>query len=164
MNPNSTTPKVLLVYGCGGHKAQAFRLYEALEAGLDSNVVFTVSDDQYVPEWSSKHYNVVEVRSKTSNNYLSLFSRALSVFRDAVRVGRENNISCVISTGPGIAAIFALYMKFSQKSTIIHVETWSRFYSTSITGKVMYRFSDLFYYQNLSLNKFYPKGKYCGRL
>jgi hypothetical protein len=69
----------------------------------------------------------------------------------------------IVSTGPGIAIIPAIIFRLFKK-LVIHVETWSRFYSKSLTGMIMYPVSDIFIIQNIELQCFYKRAIYAGRL
>ncbi|MTI25930.1 polysaccharide biosynthesis protein, partial [Fulvivirga kasyanovii] len=75
----------------------------------------------------------------------------------------KHRFKYVISTGPGISIFFCILFKLMGKK-IIHLETWSRFYSKSNTGRWMYHIADYFYIQNESLKTIYPKAIYVGRL
>jgi hypothetical protein len=47
---------------------------------------------------------------------------------------------------------------------IVFVETITRIHRPSLTGKIMYRLADRFFYQWDSLQRFFPKGEYGGTL
>ncbi|MCA0976701.1 hypothetical protein LCL99_19715 [Halomonas denitrificans] len=164
MKTDSKSKVVAFAYGCGGHKAQAFRLYEILAKDLRGLTIITISDDSDTPPWSSKHYVVSEARSKSSFKAMFFLQSIYANLVNADRVRRAYDIRTVVSTGPGLSFLFAVYYKLFGKAKVIHIETWSRFYSASITGKMMYYISDAFYYQNEELAHLYPKGKYSGRL
>ncbi|MDD2698435.1 MAG: hypothetical protein PHF17_06500 [Arcobacteraceae bacterium] len=69
---------------------------------------------------------------------------------------KKYDVKAVVSTGPGIVSLF--FKIFGKK--IVFVETWSRFETKSMTGKI----ADKFYIQNKSLQKHYPKAIYGGLL
>ena len=69
----------------------------------------------------------------------------------------------MVSTGPGIAILPAILTR-SFGGKVVHIETWSRFYSKSMTGKVMYFLANKFYVQNQSLLKLYKQAIYSGKL
>jgi UDP-N-acetylglucosamine:LPS N-acetylglucosamine transferase len=81
-----------------------------------------------------------------------------------MKINQKHSVKAVISTGPGISILTALFFKLFTKAKVIHVETWSRFYSKSLTGRILYRLSDFFFVQNEELLKLYPKAIYRGRL
>lgn len=140
------------------------RLFSSIEPFVEGARIITISDDTVKPVWSSVHYTVSEARSKSRRSRLSLLYNNILLAVDSFKISKRNNIGCVVSTGPGVSILLSMYLKFFKKTTIIYVETWSRFYSQSISGRIMYKVADHFYYQNKELSDFYPKGKYSGRL
>lgn len=66
----------------------------------------------------------------------------------------------IISTGASIALPAFIIGKLFFNTRFIFFETVTRTKSPSISGKIMYKLSDEFYYQWKNLKKFYPKGKY----
>ncbi|MBB1071735.1 polysaccharide biosynthesis protein [Limosilactobacillus reuteri] len=67
----------------------------------------------------------------------------------------------VISTGALATVPICLISKMFNKK-IIYIESFARIYDPSLTGKIMYRFADVFIIQWKELKKFYPKAKYFG--
>jgi beta-1,4-N-acetylglucosaminyltransferase len=47
---------------------------------------------------------------------------------------------------------------------VIYIETGSRVFALSSSGKILYRFADLFFVQWSELLPLYPKAVYAGRL
>jgi len=80
-----------------------------------------------------------------------------------VKILVQEEIVAIVSTGPGLAVIPAVVFKLAG-ARIVYVETWSRFETKSVSGILMYKLSDRFFYQNKSLGKFYPSGRYSGLL
>jgi len=153
---------VIFIAGEGGHYEQAKRLLDLLELKNKTNIVFLTDLPNECKMDNIFHEHLGVIRSKQG---FSPFG-ALCYFRKAVvttlHYCLNYNVS-IISTGPGISILPTLISKlFGAK--IIHVETWSRFYSRSLTGKLMYIFSNKFYVQNKSLLSLYPKAIYSGRL
>jgi UDP-N-acetylglucosamine:LPS N-acetylglucosamine transferase len=69
----------------------------------------------------------------------------------------------IISTGAGHVVPISLVGRIFGVRTIF-VETMSRVNSPSLTGRLMYRLADRFYYQWPSLARYYPKGTCTGPL
>jgi UDP-N-acetylglucosamine:LPS N-acetylglucosamine transferase len=69
----------------------------------------------------------------------------------------------VISTGPGPAVPVSLLAK-ALGITVIYIETGSRVFALSTSGKVLYRFADLFFVQWPELVSAWPRAIYAGRL
>lgn len=155
---------VLFSYGVGGHNAQMNRLAAKLTPHLLDYKIISISDNKNKPDWSCTHYVTGEVRSKHSHIDILFNSGPLRVIKTLLQIkGKHKHIDVVVSTGPGISLFSAFFFKFFG-AKIIHVETWSRFYSKSLTGKIMYLISDKFYVQNESLKKIYPNSIYSGVL
>lgn len=160
---------ILLVYGSGGHNEQMQRLYTDLVLTMDKfhikhNFVSFCDDDVKHPV-TKKVYYTKSVTDKFSyiKVAFNLFFMLIKTFQTVKKIDKTHNFTCMISTGPGIAILSALYFKIKKKK-IIHVETWSRFYSKSLTGRLMYYLADEFIVQNKELLKLYPKAVYKGRL
>lgn len=69
----------------------------------------------------------------------------------------------LISTGASPAIPFSLAAKIIG-TKIIFIESLSRVYSPSLSGKIMYHLSDQFYIQWAALKKFFPKSLFYGNL
>lgn len=159
---------VLLVYGSGGHNAQMKRLLTNLQSMDDSNILYFISfcDNDVKDILTDKKYLVPSVTDKFSffKLLLRLPFKTFQNIKVLYRVKSENNIKAVISTGPGISIVTLLYFKLFSKARLIHIETWSRFYSKSFAGRFNYYLADEFYVQNKELKNLYPRSIYKGRL
>lgn len=155
--------RILFIYGSGGHSAQMHRFAPTLMKILPDYEAISLSDSFQEPEWSKKHYITSEFRLK--HKHISLLTNIgpIKIFFIAWRIMRRDNIKSMVTTGPGIAIPLAIVGRLLGIK-IIHIETWSRFYTGSISGKIMYRIADAFYVQNKSLLKIYPNAIYSGRL
>ncbi len=69
----------------------------------------------------------------------------------------------VITTGTMIALPMAFLAKILRKK-LIYIETFSRVYDGTRTGKLMYKYADLFIIQWESLKKVYPEAVYGGSI
>jgi UDP-N-acetylglucosamine:LPS N-acetylglucosamine transferase len=69
----------------------------------------------------------------------------------------------IISAGPGPAVPASLLAKLLG-IRVIYIETGSRIFSLSSSGKILYRFADLFFVQWPELLPLCPKAIYAGRL
>ena len=69
----------------------------------------------------------------------------------------------ILSTGANIAAPISVF-GWLMGVKVIHIETGSRVYTMSSTGKLMYRIAHLFFVQWQPLQKDYPRAIYAGRL
>jgi len=158
---------VLLVYGEGGHKAQMKRLYNLmLKANQSKDLLYIgVCENSNTINELYENYTLTPLRDK-HNNIRTIFKLPKNIL-DNIKLlfslKKKYNVVSVISTGPGISILISLFFKTLGKK-IIFIETWSRFETQSMTGKVMYKIADKFYIQNKSLQKYYPKAIYGGLL
>lgn len=152
---------IIIVAGEGGHLTQAKRLLMSLE--LDEDVLHITDNCHAVLNNVTDSVIIEPLRGKYGVNVLSSFTSIFSNFITIYSVFKKNLVSRVVSTGPGISISVAIIAKLF-KTEVIHIETWSRFKSKSITGRVMYFLADIFIVQHKSLIALYPKAKYGGLL
>jgi UDP-N-acetylglucosamine:LPS N-acetylglucosamine transferase len=69
----------------------------------------------------------------------------------------------ILSTGPGVAVPASILSKLLGIK-VIYVETGSRIFTLSASGRIMYRVADLFFVQWPELLPLCPKAVYAGRL
>jgi UDP-N-acetylglucosamine:LPS N-acetylglucosamine transferase len=154
--------KIILVAGEGGHFEQAKRLYFNMREEMLGNVIVLTDthNKKITPE--ILHCELGDFRGKDGFNLYGFFRHLKNIYSIVMPIIKSNDVA-LISTGPGIAILPALLVKvFGGK--VVHIETWSRFYSKSGAGKIMYLIADKFYFQNKELSLVYPKGIYAGRL
>lgn len=154
---------VLAAFGEGGHESQMNRLICGLEEGLALPVI-SLTDSTREYHWSHKRILLPEVRDKHRRDTVGAVKRIAHLFIMFRKIASHYDIEAVISTGPGVAFFVALYFKCFASAKVIHIETWSRFYSRSLTGKLIYRIADKFYVQNEELLALYPNAEFSGRL
>ena len=68
-----------------------------------------------------------------------------------------------LSAGNG-AVVFLYYIGKIFGKKLIYLETWSRVWTPSLTGRLVYPICNLFFVQWPELLEKYPKAKYVGRL
>lgn len=163
-----TIKNVLLTYGSGGHNEQMARLLKQLSAEdkLKEFNFISFCDHDVKHILTENYYTTPSVTDKFS--YLKLIirlpKRVFYILRTCRKIKKEFNPDFCISTGPGLCIISGLYFKLFSKAKIIHIETWSRFYTKSLTGRFLYKIADHFFIQNTELLSVYPKAKFSGRL
>lgn len=154
--------KLLVVYGEGGHSTQMNRLIKHLE--LQKNSIATLVDKEGISKsHTCLEYVVPEARSKYHFNPLAPLTSMLSTAVILVKMLLKYKFTGLISTGPGICVLPAIIFRLLGKK-VVYIETWCRFESKSLTGRVMYRIANTFYVQNEELLSLYPNAKYSGRL
>jgi len=153
---------LLLCFGNGGHKAQAFRIQKTLESKFNDIQYFSVTDVGDSPFWSSAHLELGEARDKISGRLISI-PKLFSAFKSVRRFIALNNISTIVSTGPGMSVLVFICAKL-RGCAFIHIETWSKFETLTITTRLLNALNCPIWYQNKELRHLLPNGKYVGRL
>jgi UDP-N-acetylglucosamine:LPS N-acetylglucosamine transferase len=157
---------IILVYGSGGHKEQMRRLH---------NKILSVSDkDPLFIGICEKNHGIKDIKVNFCINPLrekygivkTLFRLPVSMVEEAyyfLVILYKYNIKFIISTGPGIAIVPIILGRMLGKK-IVFIESWSRFKSASLTGKLAYYLSNEFFIQHKSLQVIYPRSTYSGLL
>lgn len=163
----SKKPKVVLfIYGAGGHRTEMRRLMRSLKGRSCKDEFNYVSlGDGILDDDSLAHFPAKDVRDKHSRlRSMKLFFTSTMQLLKQVREIRECYEVCgIVSTGPGVAILpFFVFKQLGVKTMFL--ETFCRFETKSITGRIMYRIADRFLVQNIELLRLYPKAEYCGRL
>jgi UDP-N-acetylglucosamine:LPS N-acetylglucosamine transferase len=157
--------KVLIILGDGGHTKQILKLVELLGNKYDYLYLMEKEDQTSAGkiQFPGPIYRVNRPRRKGSENVVFAIFRllrcALQEFVVALRV-RPN---VVLSMGAGMAVPVSLFGRL-MGAKVIHVETASRVFSLSATGKIMYRIAHLFLVQWETHLANYPRAIYAGRL
>ncbi|WP_076411023.1 PssD/Cps14F family polysaccharide biosynthesis glycosyltransferase [Shewanella sp. UCD-KL12] len=155
---------ILVIYGRGGHQEQMRRLLIQLRKASPDMKFVSIAD---VPDklGSLKHLECPEPRDKFAkwgSPFKLCYAASVSLVQ-CFRLTKQFNISGIVSTGPGMAVLPSIFFRLLGKH-VVYIESWSRFFTGSLTGHVMYRVSHSFYVQNRSMSKVFPKAEYAGRL
>jgi len=157
---------ILLIYGEGGHKTQMTRLLSKMVAtGRCSGVQWVGLCENNQEIDSLTNYSLPPARDKHSRKpaILKMPGNLWLYLKYLRKIHLAWKVRGVISTGPGIAILPSLFFKLSG-AKIVHIETWSRFETKSLTGRVMYRIADRFYVQNREQKRHYPHAIFGGLL
>jgi len=145
-------PKICIVSSCGGH--------------LTEVRVFKPVYEQY-PHFYVLNDRVLLPKDMEGNTYFIRHSERDWLFFvnlwEAWRILRAERPSLILSTGAGPVVPFALLGKLLGVRAIF-IEVFTRVSEPSLSGRIMYRLADRFFYQWQSLHRFYPKGIYGGPL
>jgi len=155
--------RVLAVLGGGGHSAQMFRLLELLGPNYEYSYMMATTDavSEGKITWKGPVYRVPMPFGKHTphRNPIRAMRPILKQWIVLLRVRPK----AILSTGANIAIPVSVFGRLMGVK-VIHIETGSRIYTMSSTGKLMYRIAHLFFVQWESLQKDYPKAIYAGRL
>ena len=158
---------ILLIYGSGGHKEQMVRLYKKIYAPIEASGIklIGICENNAAISALLENHEVTPLRNK-NKKIMTLIQAPISIvgsFIIILKLFNKYNICGVISTGPGIVIIPALFSKL-KKAKVIYIESWSRITTISYTGKFMRFLSDVFYVQHEQLHKENPYSRYSGLL
>jgi beta-1,4-N-acetylglucosaminyltransferase len=156
---------VLLVYGKGGHNAQMQRLIVNGPEEFQNKQFIALTDVKVKNPLFLEQLYCVEARDKFSyikNSFVFILYFIWAVAQMA-RILYKYNVVSMISTGPGVAVVPGIICRLCFIN-VIYFESWSRIYTPSLAGKIMYAIANSFFIQHKSLQKFYPQGIFSGRL
>ena len=156
---------VLMVYGKGGHTAQMHRFIKNAPDELKNKKLVALSDVTAKNNDFIEQFYCVEARDKFSyiKNSFVFIAYFFWAVMQMVRILLKYKVTGLISTGPGVAVVPAVMCRlFAIK--VVYFESWSRIYTPSLAGKIMYRIANVFFIQHTSLQKYYPQAIFSGRL
>ena len=156
--------KLLVVLGEGGHTKEMLRLVDLLGPGYEYSYLIH-TNDKLSPQKIKIAGPVAKVilpRWKRIGLPAILLRSSLAMIQSLVALLRIRP-SAIIASGPGVAVPPCILAK-CLGIKVIFVETGSRVFGLSATGKVLYRFADMFFVQWPELVPLYPRAIYAGRL
>jgi UDP-N-acetylglucosamine:LPS N-acetylglucosamine transferase len=156
--------KLMVVLGGGGHTEQMLKLVNML--GKKFEYIYVITNDDKVSkkriEIEGKIYEVKKAVMPYRSILTIPFTMAINFFQSFLLYLRERP-NAIISSGPGTAITISFIGKIFR-SKVIFIESWSRVKNPSGSGKIIYKFADLFFVQWETLKKIYPKAIFAGRL
>ncbi|MEW4309200.1 PssD/Cps14F family polysaccharide biosynthesis glycosyltransferase [Rossellomorea marisflavi] len=156
---------ITLISSTGGHLSQLLKIVEFISENKVEELDLTLITEEQATTEYLKESNLFKVFylsqiKRTSILFPLLFIKniILSLFKIIT-----NKPSVVISTGAGAVVPYCILAKlFGAK--LIFIESYAKINSPTITGRILYKFSDRFYVQWEPMLKFYPKAIYKGGL
>jgi beta-1,4-N-acetylglucosaminyltransferase len=150
--------KVALVCSVGGHLAQM----RQLEKLYKKHDYFFVTEDTLLTR---------ELAEKEKIYYLHLINRKMWYFPYLLTINFLQSIyyllkekpDLIISTGALSSVPFCLISKLMGKK-LIFIESFAKMDSPTITGRLMYKFADLFIVQWERMKVYYPEAIYGGSI
>ncbi|XP_030311219.1 UDP-N-acetylglucosamine transferase subunit ALG14 homolog isoform X3 [Calypte anna] len=154
--------RLLVVVGSGGHTTEILRLLSCLS-------------ESYCP----RHYVLADSDKMSEAKIRSFEQKRAETFSSAQftldRIPRSREVrqswttSVILCNGPGTCVpvcISALLLGLlsMKRATIVYVESICRVETLSLSGKILYHFSDYFIVQWPALKEKYPKSVYLGRI
>lgn len=150
--------KVMFISSTGGHLSELLQLKELFKKYEYYIVTEKTKDNMYLKD---KFKKVSYLIYGTKDHMLSypiklLINCFISLF---IYIKVRPNV--IITTGAHTAGPMCCLGKIFG-SKIVYIETMANIETKTITGKIIYKFADLFIVQWESMLKLYPKSKYGG--
>lgn len=158
------TKHVLLLLGEGGHSKEMLRLADLLGAGYRYSYILVRDDEVSAGKITlpGQIYRVIRPRDKAHNKLGDALKTLLCAVQ-ALLILLRVRPAAIITTGPG-AAIPVCAVAKALRCRVIFIETGSRIHALSTTGRIVYRFADVFFVQWAELLPLCPRAIYAGRL
>jgi beta-1,4-N-acetylglucosaminyltransferase len=156
--------RLLLVLGEGGHSKEMVRLAGLMGSGYRYSYVMVADDEVSAGKITSpgRIYRVIRPRDKVHHAARDGLKTALCALQ-ALAILVRARPDAVITTGPSVAVPVCAVAKLLRVK-VIFIETGSRVHALSTTGRILYRFADLFFVQWEELLPTCPRAIYAGRL
>lgn len=147
--------KICLLASSGGHIEELLQL-KVLRERYD--YFYVVPKTKWTTNLNGKKYFISDMnRSKSYTKIISL----IFMFIQQIFIFLKERPDVIVTTGAAVAIPFCVYGKIFRKK-IIYIESIARVNTPSNTGKLIYKFADLFIVQWEEQLKCYPKATYGG--
>jgi len=153
----------MIVLGMGGHTQQMIKLVDALGGGYEYEYILAKNDkiSENKIKIPGKIYRIKRTRGAKESLLSSIIKNIMRSF-ELIPLMIKSKSRAIIACGPDIAAAVCFIGKLFGKK-IIFLESWSRIYSKSYSGRFVYLFADKFFIQWPQMKKYYKKAIYAGR-
>lgn len=156
--------RLLIVLGSGGHTKEMLRLVDLLGPGYEYSYLVCADDELDAQKIKTPGAVYRVIRPRLLNiGVLKIGLRTLWSAGQAFVALWRTRPQAIISTGPGIAVPACVVAK-CLGIKVIYIETGSRVFALSTSGKILSHFADLFFVQWEELLSLCPKAIYAGRL
>lgn len=151
--PKKRRKKICLISSSGGHYEQ-LKMLTIL--GEEHDIFWVTEKADYN---ASSDYFLLQTGMKDKLFPLKMLVNCLKT----IIIWLKEKPDYVITTGAMVVLPMALLAKLFRRK-LIYIETFARVYNGTRTGKLMYKYADLFIIQWEELKKVYPNAKYGGGL
>lgn len=146
--------RICLACSSGGHLLQILQLKRVYNKYFYFFLTFKRNMTEDLSKTEKTHF-VSDPGRKLLNIFLCFFQ--------SFRIFLIETPDIVISTGAGVSVPICFIAKLMMKK-VIFIESFSRVFCPSFSGRLVYLISDLFIVQWKPLLKFYKKAKYGGSI
>ena len=152
--------KIGITFSGGGHYLEAVNACRLLIKDEKHSIFYLTYKQKQLNNISNKVYYVTHPKHGW---IISRFILLLINFFQSYMVFIREKPDLIISTGADVTLSIMLIAKLFKRK-VIFIESGANVSRPSLTGKLIYKFSDLFIIQWEELSKYYPKGIYGGPL
>ena len=149
--------KLCFICSAGGHLDEIRQLKTVIDS---YDHFFVVPETGATKKLNEKKYLVSDYNRK--NKLTKLFS-AVKMFGQQIVIYVREKPDVVITTGAAVAIPMCIFAHAAKKK-VIYLESYARISSSSKTGRLIYKWADLFIVQSEELLKFYPDAVYGGSI
>lgn len=151
--------KVLFVSSCGGHLTELLKLSPMFDDYNFKIITEKTSSTLWLKDKYKDKVNFLVYGTK--DHILTYpFKLLYNVIKGLILIIKFRP-SYIVTTGAHTGGIITIIGKLF-KSKIIYIETFANRNSKTITGKLVYKYADLFIVQHKECLKLYPKATYGG--
>jgi UDP-N-acetylglucosamine:LPS N-acetylglucosamine transferase len=147
--------RICVACSTGGHMVQAKQLAPVYEKY--DHFFFTFSGG--LANEMKKTDRIRTIPNIVRHNPLSWIIGALS----SAYITLVERPNIVITTGAGIVVFLCIFSKLLG-AKLIFIESMAKVEKPTLTARILYPFTDLFFVQWPGLLRYFPKAKYAGRL
>ncbi|MDG4658480.1 PssD/Cps14F family polysaccharide biosynthesis glycosyltransferase [Ectobacillus antri] len=147
--------KLCFAASSGGHLEQIMMLHPMMKE--HESFIFTEKTNYKFDTKGIRNYTVTQINRRE----LLFVLKLCVIFIQALVIFLREKPDVVISTGALATVPICLLAKLFRKK-VIFIESFSKINSPTITGRLMYKYADLFLVQWEEMKKFYPNSTYGG--
>lgn len=142
--------KIAFIASAGGHLEEIERL-KRVEKKYDSFLITEAGEFSKTNFCKKKYY-----LSQMNRRQLAFLPKFIALFIRSFTILIREKPDFIITTGALIAYPFCVWAKL-MGIKVVYVESFARVKRPSLTGRLLYNFSDLFIVQWEDMLKLYPK-------
>jgi beta-1,4-N-acetylglucosaminyltransferase len=147
--------KICFAASSGGHLEQLMMLYPLMVK--NKSFIVTEKTNFKINTNDIKHYTVTQINRREISFILKMIQLLIQSFNIFIKEKPD----VVVSTGALATVPICLLAKVFKKK-LIFIESFSKVNSPTISGKIVYRYADLFLIQWEELKMYYPDAVHGG--
>lgn len=152
---NNENLKICFTASSGGHLEEISRL-DIIENKYNSFLI-TEKNSFNELKFCDKIYYLPQINRKE----MIFIFKFIYIFFKSLKIFLHEKPNIIISTGALSTVPICIISKIFRKK-IIYIESFARCNKPSLTGKIMYKFADIFIVQWEEMLEFFPKAIYGG--